>query len=310
MSPFLIEGTKFMPVIWLVAVVAAGLAALVIGALSLRTSGAYFIMITLAFGQMFFYFAISWPSYGGEDGLSIYVRNGFPGLNTLVPIQFYGLCLVILMLALGLSVAMLARSLSVSRWNGRTAIGGTGASAWAFSVSAAGSWPCHFRCDHRSGGRAVCRSQPVRQPDDVQLADQRRDHDLCHPRRCGAAFRTGGRGGAVHRAGTCAGRVWRVLACVSGAAAAGCIVLFARGGLIGLIAGAEAGGMTEPVLDRNRYLEKLWRVDGQRRYLDRPDARRNPRADRAERRGQIDPDQADCRGAAARCGRVLFGAKM
>jgi branched-chain amino acid transport system permease protein len=109
MSPFLIEGTKFMPVIWLVAVVAAGLAALVIGALSLRTSGAYFIMITLAFGQMFFYFAISWPSYGGEDGLSIYVRNGFPGLNTLVPIQFYGLCLVILMLALGFS-AMLARS--------------------------------------------------------------------------------------------------------------------------------------------------------------------------------------------------------
>ena len=98
--PVLIEGTKSMPVIWLVAMAASGLAALGIGALSLRTSGVYFIMITLAFGQMFYYFAISWPAYGGEDGLSIYVRNGFPGLNTLDPIQFFAICYVILGLAL------------------------------------------------------------------------------------------------------------------------------------------------------------------------------------------------------------------
>lgn len=98
--PFVIEGTKSMPVIWLVAMGASGLAALAIGALSLRTSGVYFIMITLAFGQMFYYFAISWPAYGGEDGLSIYLRNGFPGLNTLDPIQFFGLCYGILVLAL------------------------------------------------------------------------------------------------------------------------------------------------------------------------------------------------------------------
>ena len=77
-APFLIEGTKSMPVIWLVAVIASALAALVIGLLSLRTSGVYFIMITLAFGQMFYYFAISWSAYGGEDGMSIYVRNDFP----------------------------------------------------------------------------------------------------------------------------------------------------------------------------------------------------------------------------------------
>ena len=95
-----VEGTKSMPVIWLAAVVAAGLGALVIGALSLRTSGVYFIMITLAFGQMFYYFAISWSAYGGEDGLSIYVRNGFPGLNTLDPIQFFGLCFALLCAAL------------------------------------------------------------------------------------------------------------------------------------------------------------------------------------------------------------------
>ncbi|MES0812300.1 branched-chain amino acid ABC transporter permease [Roseibium sp. SCPC15] len=98
--PFLIEGTKSMPVIWLVAVCLSALAALVIGALSLRTTGVYFIMITLAFGQMFFFFAISWAEYGGEDGLSIYVRNGFPGLNTLAPIQFYGLCFALLCVVL------------------------------------------------------------------------------------------------------------------------------------------------------------------------------------------------------------------
>jgi branched-chain amino acid transport system permease protein len=107
--PFLIEGTKSMPVIWLVAILSSALAAFIIGLLSLRTTGVYFIMVTLAFGQMFFYFAISWPAYGGEDGLSIYVRNGFPGLNTLDPIQFFAICYVLLGVVLFFS-ARLARS--------------------------------------------------------------------------------------------------------------------------------------------------------------------------------------------------------
>lgn len=107
--PLLIEGSKSMPVIWITAVIASGLAALIIGALSLRTSGVYFIMITLAFGQMLFFFAISWPAYGGEDGLSIYIRNGFPGLNTLLPIHFFGICYTLLALALLFS-AKLAKS--------------------------------------------------------------------------------------------------------------------------------------------------------------------------------------------------------
>lgn len=108
-APLLIEGSNVMPVIWLVAVSAAGLAALAIGAICLRTSGVYFIMITLAFGQMFYYFALSWPAYGGEDGLSIYVRNGFPGMNTLDPIQFFAITFVILVCALGMA-AVLAKS--------------------------------------------------------------------------------------------------------------------------------------------------------------------------------------------------------
>ncbi|WP_147111569.1 branched-chain amino acid ABC transporter permease [Tateyamaria sp. syn59] len=88
---FTLDGTKSMPIIWLVAVTVSAFAALLIGLLALRTAGVYFIMITLAFGQMFYYFTISWPAYGGEDGLSIYVRNSFPGLNTLDPIQFFAL---------------------------------------------------------------------------------------------------------------------------------------------------------------------------------------------------------------------------
>ena len=103
-----IAGTKSMPVIWLVATLLSAFVAWIVGMLSLRTSGVYFIMITLAFGQMFFYFAISWSAYGGEDGLSIYLRNGFPGLNTLVPVQFYGLCFILLCIVLFLNARLQA----------------------------------------------------------------------------------------------------------------------------------------------------------------------------------------------------------
>lgn len=106
---FEVAGTKSMPVIWLAAVTLSALVAVPVGLLALRTTGVYFIMITLAFAQMFYYFTISWSAYGGEDGLSIYVRNGFPGLNTLDPIQFFGLCFALLCAVLWLS-ARLARS--------------------------------------------------------------------------------------------------------------------------------------------------------------------------------------------------------
>ena len=53
-----------------VAIGIAALAAFVIGGISLRTSGVYFIMITLAFAQMLFYIAHALAIYGGDDGLS------------------------------------------------------------------------------------------------------------------------------------------------------------------------------------------------------------------------------------------------
>ena len=99
---FGIEGTTSMPVIWLAAMAIAGLVALPIGAVSLRTTGVYFIMITLAFAQMIYYFAESWPAYGGADGLSIIMRNEFPGVNTARPLPYFLICYVLLIAGLGL----------------------------------------------------------------------------------------------------------------------------------------------------------------------------------------------------------------
>jgi branched-chain amino acid transport system permease protein len=60
---------------WPAAMLAAALAALVIGAISLRTRGVYFIMITLAFAQMLYYLAVSLKTYGGDDGLTLAARS-------------------------------------------------------------------------------------------------------------------------------------------------------------------------------------------------------------------------------------------
>ncbi|TZG32156.1 branched-chain amino acid ABC transporter permease [Agrobacterium sp. B1(2019)] len=99
---FGLSGTVQMQVIWIVAACASGLVAILIGLISLRTTGVYFIMITLAFAQMIYYFAISWPAYGGEDGLSILVRNQFPGINTMKPLSFFLVSYVVLIAAIGL----------------------------------------------------------------------------------------------------------------------------------------------------------------------------------------------------------------
>jgi len=75
------EGTTSAFISWPLAVIISGLIALVLGAISLRTSGVYFIMITLAFAQMVFYFFISLEAYGGDDGLMIARRSDFPPLD-------------------------------------------------------------------------------------------------------------------------------------------------------------------------------------------------------------------------------------
>ncbi|CCE02324.1 branched-chain amino acid ABC transporter permease [Bradyrhizobium sp. STM 3809] len=81
-----------------VAIAVSALYALVIGALSLRTRGVYFIMITLAFAQMAYYVASGLARYGGDDGLTVYKRSDFGGLINLGNrVQFYYLCLACLL---------------------------------------------------------------------------------------------------------------------------------------------------------------------------------------------------------------------
>ena len=83
---------------WPAAIAVSALYALVVGALSLRTRGVYFIMITLAFAQMIYYVAIGLERYGGDDGLTIYQRSGFGGLIDLNnKTVFYYLCFALLM---------------------------------------------------------------------------------------------------------------------------------------------------------------------------------------------------------------------
>ena len=83
----------------LVAIVASALVALAIGAVSIRTSGIYFIMITLAFTQMLYYLGISVAEFGGDDGMRLKRRSqlGIVDLND--PVQFYYLALVLMLLA-------------------------------------------------------------------------------------------------------------------------------------------------------------------------------------------------------------------
>jgi branched-chain amino acid transport system permease protein len=91
--------------LWLSLVVVVGIAAvtsLAIGALVLRSSGVYFIMVTLAFAQMFYYYASGAKWLGGSDGAYIYVRPsaaifGWVPFNLGNYVEFYyvALCLMI-----------------------------------------------------------------------------------------------------------------------------------------------------------------------------------------------------------------------
>ncbi|WP_299619150.1 branched-chain amino acid ABC transporter permease [Pelagibius sp.] len=106
--PFTIGGSDQLLVVWTVTALVVALVALAIGAVSLRTSGVYFIMITLAFAQMIYYLAISLPTYGGEDGLSIYLRNQLPMGDSAEPLTFFFVCYGLLLLALFVSARLVA----------------------------------------------------------------------------------------------------------------------------------------------------------------------------------------------------------
>jgi branched-chain amino acid transport system permease protein len=95
-----------------VALIASAAFALVTGAISLRTKGVYFIMITLAFGQMLFFLATSLAAYGGDDGMTLPSRSLVAGLGFLENDRaFYGMCLLCLA-----ATYFLSRSIVSSRF--------------------------------------------------------------------------------------------------------------------------------------------------------------------------------------------------
>jgi branched-chain amino acid transport system permease protein len=95
--PFLIGGSADLAVIGPVAIVVSALSALVIGFISLRTSGLYFIMITLAFAQMLYYLFIALQKYGGEDGTQLLERLTFGSFPLSSRILLYYIVLAVLL---------------------------------------------------------------------------------------------------------------------------------------------------------------------------------------------------------------------
>lgn len=94
----LIPGTNQLLITIPVALAISGIMAAIIGAVSLRTNGVQFIMITLAFAQMLFFLFVSLKAYGGDDGLIIRRTNELPGLNMADRHTVYYVCLTITVL--------------------------------------------------------------------------------------------------------------------------------------------------------------------------------------------------------------------
>ncbi len=82
--------------VWPIAIAVTALAALAIGALSLRTSGVSFIMMTLAFAEMLYFLFVSLKTYGGDDGLGFRRRNALPWIAPRDDVAFYYVCLAVL----------------------------------------------------------------------------------------------------------------------------------------------------------------------------------------------------------------------
>lgn len=104
----IVEGAPSALLGWPLAMGLGALLALGVGRLSLRTSGVYFIMLTLAFAQMIYYLCVSMKSYGGEEGLNLPARSSLPGLDLKNDISFYFVCLTLLVLSLYLMKRLIA----------------------------------------------------------------------------------------------------------------------------------------------------------------------------------------------------------
>jgi branched-chain amino acid transport system permease protein len=97
--------------VWLLpaSVLAAGVYAFAVGALSLRTKGVYFIMVTLAFAQMAYYVVHDTPLGGGTDGIYLGAKPALGALDLDRPGAMYAFTLACLAATFGL-LALLSRS--------------------------------------------------------------------------------------------------------------------------------------------------------------------------------------------------------
>src|ERR1700723_420967 len=112
-------------------VIVATIAAMIIGALIIKLRGVYFAMVTIAFGQVFYFIAFRWASVtGGDDGLTGWKRVpldlGFPSFDILHDdTAFYYLVLLCLAVAPALMAGLLhspfGRTLLAIRENERRA---------------------------------------------------------------------------------------------------------------------------------------------------------------------------------------------
>ena len=194
------EGIPSGFVQWPLALVVSALFALVIGALSLRTRGVYFIMITLAFAQMLYYVAVSLDRYGADDGLTIYRRSQFGLLNLSNKIVFYYLCFALLLVVIFL-VARLV--------NSRFGMVIRGATSNERRMRAIGFPIFRYRlvCFVIAGvlcglaGHPARQSHRFRQPGDDALDAVGRPHRDGGARRHGLDLRSADRGGRAAGAG-------------------------------------------------------------------------------------------------------------
>jgi hypothetical protein len=206
----------------------AGLFALVVGAISLRTRGVYFIMITLAFAQMAYYLFISARSWGGDDGLPLNGRMTLAGFSLADDAAlFYAAAglLALAMLFFGrLAEARFGRTCRPSAKTKR---------AWKHSAirSFATAWsPSRWRRGRRPG-RCTAR-QPDRpgQPQPAAMDAVRHPAGHGHHRRRRLSVRRRGRRGSTALAGGEPGRRHRALAHRAGPVLLA-VVLFAPKGV-------------------------------------------------------------------------------
>ena len=167
-------------VAWPLAILISMLFALAIGSLSLRTRGFQFIMVTLAFAQMVYYFAQSLRNWGGDDGFTVPQRNHLGFVSLADHTTFYYVVLALLVLV----VFVANRIVSIGVRHGDPRYSRQRAARGRDRLSALSLQAGHLR--HRGRHCGTCRradGQPreIRQPGDAELAIVRRIARHGHP---------------------------------------------------------------------------------------------------------------------------------